>query len=62
MSYLAVKFTHILAVVLMSAPFYNLMIVNERALMGKAPGAVDRDMENRIKRAAGRWRAGIFTD
>lgn len=54
MAYDAVKFLHILAVVFMSAPLYNLIVVNERVLFGKAPFAVDRYFENIIKGAASR--------
>jgi len=61
MTYAAIKFMHILSVVLMSAPFYNLMIVNERALMGKSPFAVDVYMENLINRAARRCFIYQFT-
>lgn len=50
--YPVVKFLHILSVVFMSVPFYNLIIVNERALFGPAPFAVDRYMENLIKKSA----------
>jgi hypothetical protein len=52
MVYDAVKFLHILAVVFMSAPLYNLIVVNERVGFGKAPFAVDRYFENIIKGAA----------
>ncbi len=52
MIYDAVKFLHILSVVFMSAPLYNLIVVNERVLFGKAPFAVDRYFENIIKGAA----------
>ena len=54
MAYDAVRFLHILAVVFMSAPLYNLIVVNERVLFGKAPFAVDRYFENIIKGAASR--------
>jgi hypothetical protein len=47
--YEAVKFFHIIAVVFMSAPLYNLIVVNERLRFGKAPYAVDRYFENLIK-------------
>jgi len=46
-------FVHILGVVFMSVPLYNLVLVNERALLG--PGmvyAVDRYMENLIRKSA----------
>lgn len=49
MAYEAVKFLHILAVVFMSAPLYNLIVVNERVAFGKAPFAVDRYFEDIIK-------------
>jgi len=54
MVYDAIKFIHVLAVVFMSAPLYNLIVVNERVLFGKAPFAVDRYFENIIKGAASR--------
>ncbi len=47
--YDAVKFLHILTVVFMSAPLYNLIVVNERLRFGKAPFAVDRYFENLIR-------------
>lgn len=47
--YEAVKFLHILTVVFMAAPLYNLVVVNERLRFGKAPYAVDRYFENLIK-------------
>ncbi|MCK4739161.1 MAG: hypothetical protein KAT46_04355 [Deltaproteobacteria bacterium] len=52
MAFDAVKFLHILSVIFMSAPLYNLIVVNERVLFGKAPFAVDRYFENIIKGAA----------
>ena len=54
MTYLydSVRFLHILTVVFMAAPLYNLIVVNERARFGKAPFAVDRYFENIIKAAA----------
>lgn len=52
MVYSAIKFFHILAVVFMSVPLYNLIVVNERVSFGKAPFAVDRYFENIIKGAA----------
>ena len=48
-TYDAVKFLHILTVVFMAAPLYNLIVVNERLRFGKAPYAVDRYFENLIK-------------
>lgn len=47
--YEVLKFLHILAVVFMSAPLYNLIIVNERVRFGKAPAQVDRYFENLIR-------------
>lgn len=47
--YDAIKFLHILTVVFMAAPLYNLVVVNERLRFGKAPYAVDRYFENLIK-------------
>jgi hypothetical protein len=51
-AYDGVIFLHIVAVVFMSAPLYNLIVVNERLRFGKAPYAVDRYFENLIKSAA----------
>jgi len=48
-AYDAIKFLHILTVVFMAAPLYNLVVVNERLQFGKAPYAVDRYFENLIK-------------
>ena len=48
----ALVFIHVLSVVFMSAPLYNLIVVNERAAFGKAPFAVDRYFENIIKGAS----------
>ena len=53
-AYEAIKFLHILAVVFMAAPLYNLIVVNERLRFGKAPYAVDRYFENLIKTNATR--------
>jgi len=47
--YEVLKFLHILAVVFMSAPLYNLIIVNERVRFGKAHVQVDRYFENLIR-------------
>jgi uncharacterized membrane protein len=52
MAYDMVKFFHILAVVFMAAPLYNLIVVHERRRIGKAPFVVDRYFENIIKGAA----------
>lgn len=48
-AYDAVKFLHIITVVFMAAPLYNLIVVNERMVFGRAPFAVDRYFENLIK-------------
>lgn len=53
-AYDAIKFLHILTVVFMAAPLYNLIVVNERLRFGKAPYAVDRYFENLIKTNAAR--------
>lgn len=47
--YGVMKFLHVLTVVFMAAPLYNLIVVNERARFGKAPVAVDRYFENLIR-------------
>ena len=47
--YQAVKFLHIVTVVFMAAPLYNLIVVNERLRFGRAPFAVDRYFENLLK-------------
>ncbi|MBI3893547.1 MAG: hypothetical protein HY303_18670 [Candidatus Wallbacteria bacterium] len=46
------KFLHMLAVVFMAAPLYNLIVVNERAKLGNAHVQVDRYMENLLRGAA----------
>ena len=49
------KFVHILGVVFMSVPLYNLIVVNERALFGsEMVYSVDRYMENLIRKSATR--------
>ena len=48
-AYEVMRFLHILNVVFMAAPLYNLIVVNERLRFGKAPYAVDRYFENLIK-------------
>lgn len=48
-AYDSIKFLHVLTVVFMAAPLYNLIVVNERIRFGKAPYAVDRYFENLIK-------------
>lgn len=47
--YALVKFLHILTVVFMAAPLYNLVVVNERVRFGKAHIQVDRYFENLIR-------------
>jgi hypothetical protein len=48
-------FTHVIAVVFMSVPLYNLVVVNERGRMGKDAGVkVDRYFENIIRGGARR--------
>ncbi len=49
MMYEVTKFLHVLTVVFMAAPLYNLIVVNERGRFGKAPTAVDRYFENLIR-------------
>lgn len=61
MAYDIVRFFHILAVVFMAAPLYNLIIVHERRQIGKAPFVVDRYFENIIKGAAIRCFVYQFT-
>jgi len=53
--YDALKFLHILSFVFMSTPLFNLIVVNERAIMGSGVVyATDRYMENIIRRGATR--------
>lgn len=47
--YQLLKFLHILAVVFMAAPLYNLIVVNERARLGKAHLQVDQYFESIIR-------------
>ncbi|MBI2460105.1 MAG: hypothetical protein HYV61_01015 [Candidatus Rokubacteria bacterium] len=47
--YQFLKFLHILAVVFMAAPLYNLIVVNERVRFGKAHLQVDQYFENIIR-------------
>ncbi len=61
MAYNIMKFLHILAVVFMAVPLYNLIVVHERRRIGKAPFAVDRYFENIIKGAAIRCYVYQFT-
>ena len=49
------KFLHIISFVFMSVPLFNLIVVNERAMMGGGfVYATDRYMENIIRRGATR--------
>ncbi|MFQ5709230.1 MAG: hypothetical protein ACE5HO_17370 [bacterium] len=53
--YEALKFLHILSFVFMSVPLFNLIVVNERTMMGGGfVYATDRYMENIIRRGAAR--------
>jgi hypothetical protein len=61
MAYNIVKFVHILAVIFMAAPLYNLIVVHERRRIGKAPFIVDRYFENIIKGATIRCYVYQFT-
>lgn len=47
--YSVVLFVHVLTVVFMAAPLYNLIVVTERARFGKAHVQVDRYVENIIR-------------
>ena len=61
MAYNIVKFIHVLAVVFMAAPLYNLIVVHERRRLGKATFLIDRYFENIIKGAAIRCYIYQFT-
>ena len=51
--YNVAKFSHVISFAFMSIPLFNLIIVNERALMGPSLNyATDRYFENIIKRGA----------
>ncbi len=53
--YDVLRFLHILSFVFMSIPLFNLIVVNERAMMGSVfVHATDRYMENIIRRGATR--------
>ncbi len=53
--YNLMKFFHIMGFVFMSTPLFNLIVVNERALMGSSFNYyTDRYMENIIRRGASR--------
>ncbi len=47
--YQLLKFLHVLTVVFMAAPLYNLIVVNERVRFGKAHLQVDQYFENLIR-------------
>src|SRR4030065_2852908 len=60
--YNLLKFVHVLGFVFMSTPLFNLMVVNERALLGPSfDFQVDRYMENIIRRGASRCFVFQFT-
>lgn len=52
MAYNIIKFFHVLSVIFMSVPLYNLIVVHERRRFSKPPFTVDRYFENIIKGAA----------
>ena len=53
--YEVLKFLHIISFIFMSIPLFNLIVVNERAVMGSGfIYATDRYMENIIRRGAAR--------
>ncbi len=53
------KFLHVISFVFMTVPLFNLIVVNERALLGKAFNYyADRYMENIIKHGA--YRCFVF--
>ena len=53
--YNVMKFIHVMGFVFMSTPLFNLIVVNERALLGSPFNyQADRYMENIIKRGSGR--------
>ena len=55
MPYDVLKFFHIIGFAFMSIPLFNLIVVNERVLMGKTIiPSVDRYMENIIRHGAAR--------
>lgn len=56
------KFIHVLGFVFMSTPLFNLIVVNERALLGPSfDYYADRYMENIIRRGASRCFVFQFT-
>ena len=52
--YELLKFLHIITVVFMAAPLYNLIVVNERVSFGKAHLQVDQYFENIIRGSSAR--------
>jgi len=61
MIYNVIRFFHILAVVFMSAPLYNLVVVHERKRLLKPTLAVERYFENIIRGSALRCYVYQFT-
>ena len=60
--YNLLKFFHVIGFVFMSTPLFNLIVVNERALLGPSFNYnVDRYMENIIRRGAARCFVFQFT-
>jgi uncharacterized membrane protein len=58
-AYDLLKFLHVMGFVFMSIPLFNLIVVNERALLGKSFNySADRYMENIIKHGA--YRCYVF--
>ena len=54
--YNVLKFLHVMGFVFMSTPLFNLIVVNERALLGPSFNYyADRYMENIIRHGAIRW-------
>ena len=53
-AYDVLRFVHILAVVFMAIPLFNLIVVNERVMFGKAHLQVDLYFENLIRGGAKR--------
>jgi len=60
--YNVLKFLHVMGFVFMSTPLFNLIVVNERALLGSSFNYyADRYMENIIRRGATRCYVFQFT-
>lgn len=60
--YDVMKFLHVMGFVFMSTPLFNLIVVNERALLGPSFNySADRYMENIIRRGASRCFVFQFT-